>query len=327
MVCFEDTGGYLRTIGLSVASFGYLVAPLLASQWWYSVVISPSIASFIYFFLMAWAPETFTAEPEKMVGWIALFSVALVMMIGAMARYATMTILITATGIPLYNNSALVGNWLSTNISPHLSIMTGGVIILLIIGAIGGLLSYYGVLSTTMTAMDMILKVVIASVILAFYIDVALLERHGDRLLCFGWQAEDPSQRSPLAFDRPATFSMLAGCMLLLSVMVYQVHKRGFCPDARSLPIGCCRRKQPDAEPSPEPEEGNVAEDADASTIVMVPVVRRTKKKKKKNRSKKQKRHPLVKYDTAITSDLEDEIEGEYAQVEFYSSSDESVQY
>jgi len=322
MVCFEDTGGYLRTIGLSVASFGYLVAPLLASQWWYSVVISPSIASFIYVCVMSQFFVNFTADTEKMVGWIALFSVTLVMMIGAMARYATMAILVTATGIPMYNNSALVGNWLSSNISPHLSILTGGVIILLVVVGIGALLSYYGIFSTTMIAMDMILKVVIASIIVAFYIDIALLERHGDRQLCFGWQAEDPSQRSPLAFDRPATFSMLAGSMFLLSIMVYQVHKRGFCSDARQLNIGCCRRR--DSLPLVEPGSIDSSEEPSESAIVMVPVIRT----RKKNKRKKKATYKVVpakvsrpQADSALPSD-EEGVEGEqFAEVvEFYSS-------
>lgn len=335
MVCFDDEGGYLRTIGLIVSSLGYLLAPFMAGKWWYALVISPSVSSFGYFFLMAEFPDTFTADPEKMVGWIALFSIALVMMIGSMAQYAMMVLLATATGIPFYNNSALIGHWLSTNISPYLSVVTGAVILALILGIIGGILWSYGVLDMAITAIDILLKIIVASIIQAFFIDVAWLERKKERELCFGSPATDTPGRSPLAFDRPATFSLLAACGLISTVMVYQVHTKGFCAgafwpaaDGSTCFSRCCKRSSssnstpvPTEEGKDEEEEGD---EVSHQQVIMVPVryarsSRSSSSRRSKRKKKRQHKEPPVP-DRALESlDEEEEEEEEGTIIEFYS--------
>lgn len=339
MVCFDDEGGYLRTIGLIVASLGYLLAPFMAGKWWYALVISPSVSSFGYFFLMAEFPDTFTAAPEKMVGWIVLFSVALVVMIGAMSQYAMMVLLATATGIPFYNNSALIGHWLSTNISPYLSVVTGAVILALILGMIGGILWSYGVLDMTIAAMDILLKIIVASVIQAFFIDVAWLERKKERELCFGSPATDTTGRCPLAFDRPATFSLLAACGLISTVMVYQVHTRGFCAgafwpaaDGSTCFTRCCRSSETvstatTTAPGPanvatQDDEGEEEEEEVVSRqqIIMIPMSypRSSRSKKRHKRRSKHRPRPIsesTEADVAIEAcDSRDE-----EVIEFYS--------
>jgi hypothetical protein len=338
MVCFEDEGGYFRTIGLVVASLGYLLAPFMVSKWWYALVISPSVSSFGYFFLMAEFPDTFTAAPEKMVGWIALFSVALVMMIGSMAQYAMMVLLATATGIPFYNNSALIGHWLSTNISPYLSVVTGAVILALVLIAIVGVLWNYGILDMTITAMDILLKIILASIIQAFFIDVAWLERKKERELCFGSPSTDTPGRCPLAFDRPATFSLLAACALISAVMVYQVYTKGFCAgafwpaaDGSTCFSRCCRSKQTsiNTDTKHEAKEGEEEEEEqDMAHVVMVPMsyarsTRRSRRHKQKNKKRQQQQQQVVERrqlaDTALESDAQTE---EGMVIEFYSGED-----
>lgn len=334
MVCFDDEGGYLRTIGLVVSSLGYLLAPFMASKWWYALVISPSVSSFGYFFLMAEFPDTFTAAPEKMVGWIALFSIALVMMIGSMAQYAMMVLLATATGIPFYNNSALIGHWLSTNISPYLSVVTGAVILALILGIIGGILWSYGVLDMAITAVDILLKIIVASIIQAFFIDVAWLERKKERELCFGSPAADTPGRCPLAFDRPATFSLLAACGLISTVMVYQVHTKGFCAgafwpsaDGSTCFSRCCKRSSSNSTPATVPTEEGKDEDEEEGDemshqqVIMVPVryarsSRSSSSRRSKRKKKRQHKEPPVP-DRALESLDEEEEEGTI--IEFYS--------
>lgn len=281
MGCFTDENGYLLMFGLIFACIQFVCAPCIANRWWFFYLVCPAIGSVIYFVLMVYSPSNFTGDPERMITWILAFTGILWICIFILAeRFATFLALavgICVMLIPVYQNGSVLGNWLHMNVSASLTAITGLILILVICAAVVSILYYSGVVTVACTMLGHFTRVLIACVVVVFFIDVAYLERDGDRELCYGDAENDTPDRSPLSMDRPLVFCLLLLLFAVLSVMTYQCQTEGALDGRiRCRPGECCCRRRPTRMRRPPPRRSTKKKTLPKHDVEAVPPPNKT---------------------------------------------------
>lgn len=265
MVCFEDKQHVLADLGMVISSFGYVAAPLLSGIWWYACFLSPSVSAFLYYILMVYFSGTFTADPERILTYVLIMSIVFTLL----AIYAGPALIAIGSalilGVQLYHWSAVLGHWMNANISSHATIISGFAVIMGAVFLLTIILVVTGVGKAAWTVLVHLARFIVAGFLLAFFIDVLVLESTGDDQLCYGDPKSDPKGRSPLSLDRPVSLVIMGLLIGILCFIGYSSHRSGFCGGRCVWKEGQCwckckRRSVPDSDddeeetkPSPPP--------------------------------------------------------------------------